>query len=105
MGIPWLNGSSPYLSKYWKIPPYGCAAFVVCLEDVLDERYPQATKVRLVMANLNTHGAASLCETFEPEEARRLARRHSWWHMIRRLAKPGFVSARWATPVTTRPGS
>ena len=42
---------------------------------MLDERYPQATKVRLVMDNLNTHSVASLYETFQPEEARRLARR------------------------------
>jgi hypothetical protein len=42
---------------------------------MLDERYPQATKVRLVMDNLNTHSTASLYETFAPEEARRLARR------------------------------
>ncbi len=42
---------------------------------MLDERYPQAVKVRLVMDNLNTHSAASLYETFDPEEARRLARR------------------------------
>ena len=148
------------MSKYWKIPPDHCAAFVVCMEDVLDvyhapydpqfplvcmdesnkqlvgevhaplppaagrgqindheyvrngvaeifleveplagrrhvaiterrtakdwacfikgmlvERYPQAIKVRLVMDNLNTHSAASLYEAFEPEEARRLARR------------------------------
>jgi hypothetical protein len=154
------NELKPHLSKYWKIPPDGCAAFVVCMEDVLDvyhtpydpqfpivcmdesnkqlvgevhaplppapgrgqivdheyvrngvaeiflevepltgrrhvvitdhrtrkdwahfvkgmldERYPHATKVRLVMDNLNTHSAASLYETFEPEEARRLARR------------------------------
>jgi len=48
------------------------AAFV---KDMLDERYPQATKVRLVMDNLNTHSTASLYETFTPEEARRLARR------------------------------
>ena len=45
------------------------------IKGMLDERYPQATKVRLVMDNLNTHGAASLYETFAPEEARRLARR------------------------------
>jgi len=45
------------------------------VKDMLDERYPQATKVRLVMDNLNTHSAASLYEAFEPEEARRLARR------------------------------
>jgi hypothetical protein len=45
------------------------------IKGMLDERYPQATKVRLVMDNLNTHSAASLYEAFEPEEARRLARR------------------------------
>ena len=45
------------------------------VKDMLDERYPQATKVRLVMDNLNTHSAASLYEAFEPVEARRLARR------------------------------
>jgi len=43
------------------------------IKGMLEERYPQATKVRLVMDNLNTHSAASLYETFEPEEARRLA--------------------------------
>jgi hypothetical protein len=48
------------------------AAFI---KGMLDERYPHATKVRLVMDNLNTHSAASLYETFQPEEARRLARR------------------------------
>ena len=45
------------------------------IKGMLNERYPQATKVRLVMDNLNTHSAASLYEAFEPEEARRLARR------------------------------
>ncbi len=45
------------------------------VKGMLDERYPHATKVRLVIDNLNTHNAASLYETFEPEEARRLARR------------------------------
>lgn len=42
---------------------------------MLDERYPEAIKVRLVMDNLNTHSIASLYETFEPEEALRLAQR------------------------------
>ena len=42
---------------------------------MLDERYPTALKVRLVMDNLNTHGLASLYETFPPGEARRLAER------------------------------
>lgn len=42
---------------------------------LLDEDYPKARKVRLVCDNLNTHATASLYQAFEPEEARRLARR------------------------------
>jgi hypothetical protein len=45
------------------------------IKQMLDERYPDAIKVRLVMDNLNTHNVASLYETFEPEVARRLAER------------------------------
>ncbi len=45
------------------------------IKAMLDERYPEAIKVRLVMDNLNTHDTASLYETFPPEEARRLAQR------------------------------
>jgi hypothetical protein len=45
------------------------------IKQMLDERYPDAIKVRLVMDNLNTHNIASLYETFEPKEARRLAKR------------------------------
>ena len=42
---------------------------------MLDERYPDASKVILVMDNLNTHSIASLYAAFPPEEARRLAER------------------------------
>jgi len=45
------------------------------IKQMLDERYPDALKVRLVMDNLNTHSIASLYETFSPKEARRLAER------------------------------
>jgi transposase len=45
------------------------------IKQMLDERYPRAVKVRLVMDNLNTHTIASLYETFKPGEARRLAER------------------------------
>jgi len=45
------------------------------IRQMLDERYPSALKVRLVMDNLNTHTIASLYETFKPGEARRLAER------------------------------
>ena len=45
------------------------------IKQMLDERYPDAIKVRLVMDNLNTHSIVSLYETFEPKEARRLVER------------------------------
>jgi transposase len=45
------------------------------IKQMLDERYPNAIKVSLVMDNLNTHNIASLYEAFEPKEARRLAER------------------------------
>jgi hypothetical protein len=46
------------------------------IKQMLDERYPDANKVRLVlvMDNLNTHNIASLYEAFEPGEARRFGR-------------------------------
>ena len=45
------------------------------IKGMLDERYPNAVQVRLVMDNLNTHCIASLYEVFPPQEARRLAER------------------------------
>ena len=45
------------------------------VRSLLNERYPQARVVRLVMDNLNTHSLGSLYEAFEPAEARRLASR------------------------------
>jgi len=42
---------------------------------MLDIRYPDATKVVLVMDNLNNHSTASLYEAFHPEESRRLTER------------------------------
>lgn len=42
---------------------------------LLDDVYPDCSKVRLVMDNLNTHSISSLYEAFPPETARRLAKR------------------------------
>lgn len=42
---------------------------------LLEEQYPDAEKVVLVMDNLNTHAISSLYETFPPEEAFGLAQR------------------------------
>lgn len=42
---------------------------------LLEEFYPSAPRIRLVMDNLNTHSVASLYEAFPAEHARRLASR------------------------------
>ena len=61
------------------------------IKDLLDVHYPSARKVTLVMDNLNTYTGASLYESFEPQEARRLLERldihhtpkhGSWLNMV-----------------------
>ena len=39
---------------------------------LVDERYPEADMIRVVLDNLNTHKPAALYEAFEPVEARRI---------------------------------
>jgi transposase len=45
------------------------------IKELVDERYPEAEQIVSVMDNLNTHTPASLYETFDPKEARRLAQK------------------------------
>jgi len=45
------------------------------IKEMLDERYPDAEKIVLVMDNLNTHNTASLYQAFPPKEAKRLVDR------------------------------
>jgi len=45
------------------------------VRDLPEVRYPDATKVRLVMDNLNTHSTASFYQAFDPATVRRLAER------------------------------
>ena len=45
------------------------------MRSLADAAYPEAEKVRVVLDNLNTHRAATLYETFEPKEARRVVQR------------------------------
>jgi hypothetical protein len=46
-----------------------------CIGELVDELYPQAERIVLVMDNLNTHTPASLYEAFAPDEAKRIADR------------------------------
>lgn len=67
------------------------ADFAACMKELVDVHFPHADVIRLVMDNLNTHDIASLYETFEPAEARRIARKleihytpkhGSWLNMV-----------------------
>ncbi|MDQ3755550.1 MAG: IS630 family transposase [Acidobacteriota bacterium] len=49
--------------------------FAAQMKWLVDEQYPQAEKIRVVMDNLTPHKPASLYERFAPEEARRILRR------------------------------
>jgi transposase len=61
------------------------------MKALVDEHYPDAERIRVVMDNLSTHSAAALYDTFEPAEARRLLRKleihyvpkhASWLNMV-----------------------
>ena len=43
-----------------------------CVRELVDERYPQAERIVMVMDNLNTHTPASLYEAFDAAEAKRI---------------------------------
>lgn len=52
--------------------------FAEQLQLLVDHDYPEAETIILVTDNLNTHSNAALYERFQPEEARRIARKIEW---------------------------
>lgn len=61
------------------------------IKRLVDEAFPEAEVIRVVLDNLNTHTPAALYQTFPPEEARRLTRKlefhytpkhASWLNMV-----------------------
>jgi len=49
--------------------------FALLIRWLVDEVYPDAEFIRLVLDNLNTHALSALYETFEPAEANRIRKR------------------------------
>jgi transposase len=52
--------------------------FARIIRRLVNEWYPEAEKIVLVLDNLSTHSPAALYEAFEPAEARRLVERLEW---------------------------
>jgi hypothetical protein len=55
--------------------PIDSRDFAECMRDLVDDHYPEAEKVRVVLDNLSTHSTGALYETFPACEARRVLRR------------------------------
>lgn len=53
------------------------------MRELADVHYPDAEKIVVVLDNLNTHSPASFYEAFEPQEARRLAKRFEFHYTPR----------------------
>jgi hypothetical protein len=51
----------------------GYLQFAQVMKTLVDDHFPKAEKVRVVLDNLNTHVFGALYEAFSPEEARRIA--------------------------------
>ncbi len=49
--------------------------FAHCMKELVDVHFPGVKIIRVVLDNLNTHTFGALYEAFEPEEARRIARK------------------------------
>lgn len=65
--------------------------FAQCMKELVDEYYPEAEKIHVVMDNYGTHKAGSLYKAFEPAEALRIMQRlefhytpkhASWLNMV-----------------------
>jgi transposase len=68
-----------------------CVDFAECMRDLVDEHYPKADRIRVVLDNLSAHSAAALYQAFAPAEARRILSRlelhftpkhASWLNMV-----------------------
>lgn len=65
--------------------------FAECMRDLVDEHYPEAERIRVVLDNLSAHSQAALYQRFAPAEARRILSRlefhytpkhASWLNMV-----------------------
>lgn len=65
--------------------------FAHCMKQIVDEQFPEAIKIKIVLDNLNTHNPSSLYKAFAPHEAKRILDRlefhytpkhGSWLNMV-----------------------
>lgn len=85
--------------------------FAHCMQWLVDEAYPEAEVIRVVLDNLNTHTVAALYETFEAAEANRLRHRlefhytpkHGSWLNMAEIEFSIFARQAWLGYVPDEP--
>jgi hypothetical protein len=65
--------------------------FALFMRRLVDEHYPDARKVRVVLDNLNTHTPAALYESFAPAQARRIVSKLEFHYTPERMRR-GSIS-------------
>jgi hypothetical protein len=78
--------------------------FAHCMKWLVDEAYPDAEVIRVVLDNLNTHTVAALYDTFEATEANRIRKRlefhytpkHGSWRNMAEIEFSIFARQAWA---------
>lgn len=61
--------------QVWVTTQHTMKEFADCMKWLVDDVYPSAERIRVVLDNLATHKPAALYERFPPEEARRILRK------------------------------
>lgn len=77
--------------------------FARCMKWLVDEAYPQAERIRVVLDNLSTHTIAALYETFRASEANRIRKRlefhftpkHASWLNMAEIEFSVFARQAW----------
>ena len=64
--------------RVWVHPRRTYLDFAEVLQELVDNMYPEAEQIVLVVDNLNIHHPAALYERFPPAEARRIAKKIEW---------------------------
>ena len=83
--------------RHVKVTPQRTARdWAQCMQDLVDIHFPDATRIRVVQDNLNTHTPANLYAVFPPAEARRIVskldfrstpKHGSWLNIVQRRSK------------------
>lgn len=85
-----LDAHRPW--RHAKVTDHRAAGdFAECMRDLVDRHYTDAERIRVVLDNLSTHTPSALYESFDAEEARRIARRLEFHYTPKHASRLNMV--------------